>query len=235
MTYVKVLHTDVADQRWLAAGPEGFALHVAATVWCDRQLNDGFIPLAIARRGALATTSPSDTDAAIAALVAEGFWTEEAGGYRLVDFLEHAFPAEQVKRTRARWSEDKARRRQHGLGDHSLCKDPKYCEYRRTHPLESTATSTVEATSGRSRLDQTRPDQTRPDRRSGSGSQVRPEGGSAGATPPRFFAQFAHTFADDSSGQSCLTCGLGPNHAKHSRKAIDEGWSDAPGPREAAS
>lgn len=179
MTYIKVLHTDVADERWLTAGSDAFALHVAATVWCDRQLTDGRIPKAIARRGALATIAPDETAAPIEALLEAGFWTDDGDAYVLVDYLEHAFPADQVKRTRDRWNQDKARRRQHAIGDHSLCKDPKYC------PAVSKDVSTVDSTGGGSHLDQTRLDQTRPDRRSGSGSGAKAAGGSAGATPPR--------------------------------------------------
>ena len=63
----------------------------------------------------------------MAVLVERGFWTEVAGGYQIERFHEHAFPAEQVERTRARWKADKDRRRQHDNGDHSLCKDAKFC------------------------------------------------------------------------------------------------------------
>jgi hypothetical protein len=158
MTYVKVLHTDVADDRWLTAGSDAFALHVAATVWRDRQFTDGRIPKPIARRGAPATIAPDETAAPIEALLEAGFWTDDGDAYVIVNYLEHAFPADQVKRTRDRWNQDKAPRRQHVIGDYSLCRDPKYC------PAASTDVSTVESTSGGSHLDQTQPDQTRSDR-----------------------------------------------------------------------
>ena len=178
MTYVRVLHTDVADERWLAAGSDAFALHIAAMVWCDRRLTNGLIPKAIAWRGALSTVAPDDTASAVEALLLAGFWVEEGDAFRLVDYLEHAFPAEQVQRTRARWKSDKDRRRQHDNGDHSLCKDPKYCPVRKAElEVDSTRGSTVESTGGGSHLDQTQPNQTRPDRRSGSGSG---SGGSRG-------------------------------------------------------
>ena len=81
MTYVKVLHTDVADDRWLTAGSDAFALHVAATVWRDRQFTDGRIPKPIARRGAPATIAPDETAAPIEALLEAGFWTDDGDAY----------------------------------------------------------------------------------------------------------------------------------------------------------
>lgn len=161
MSYVRMNHTDADDERWIEAGADAFALHFAAIVWCDRQLSEGRISRAMASRVSLAVP-PERVPDALAALVAAGFWTDDGDAYLIVDFHEHAFPADQVKRTRERWKADKDRRRQHALGDHSLCKDPKYC------PAISTKDSTVEseggATSGRSHLYQTRPDQTRPDK-----------------------------------------------------------------------
>lgn len=172
MTYIKLPHTDLDDERWIDAGSDAFALHCAAMVWCDRRLEDGRIPKSMAARCSLAVPPERVADA-IAALVAHGFWTEDGDAYRVVDYFEHAFPAEQVKRTRERWKRDKDRRRQHAAGDHELCVDPKHCDYRRAHPLpDSTPSSTVESTGGGSRLDQTRHDSTRPDRRSGSGREA---------------------------------------------------------------
>jgi hypothetical protein len=171
MTYVKLNHTDIDDERWIEAGGDAFALHYAAIVWCDRRLNDGRISKTMATRVALAV--PTDrAAAAIDALERLGFWRADGDDYVIDRFLEHAFPAEQVKRTRERWSEDKARRRQHSLGDHALCKDPKFCPAIRDNDstVESTLESEGGSTGGRSRIDQTRPDQTRPDRRKGSGS-----------------------------------------------------------------
>ena len=112
MTYIKLPHTDLDDERWIEAGPDAFALHCAAMVWCDRRLTNGRLPRVMASRVALAVDPARAVDA-VAALVAHGFWLEDGDVYVIVDYLEHAFPAEQVKQTRARWSEDKARRRQH--------------------------------------------------------------------------------------------------------------------------
>ena len=107
-----------------------------------------------------------------------GFWTEVATGYLIEKYADHAFPAEQIKRTRERWKRDKERRRQHDVGDHALCKDPKFCPALREG---STVESTVDATSGRSHLYPTQPDQTRPE---GSGKGMGgAQADSAGATP----------------------------------------------------
>lgn len=169
MTHIRLPHTDLDDERWIEAGSDAFALHCAAMVWCDRRLTNGRLPRVMASRVALAVDPERSTEA-IAVLVAHGFWVEDGDVYVIVDYLEHAFPAEQVKRTRARWKADKDRRRQHDNGDHSLCKDPRFCPVRRAElASDSTHSSTVESTSGRSRLDQTRLNQTRPDVESGSG------------------------------------------------------------------
>ena len=94
--------------------------------------------------------------AAVDALVAHGFWTEDGDSFVIVDYLEHAFPAEQIKRTRAKWSEDKARQRQHRVGDHALCKDDLG-----KGGVRFQLDSTKDSPGGLPRIDQTRPDQTR--------------------------------------------------------------------------
>ncbi len=127
-------------------------------------LTDGIITEAMAARVSLAVP-PDRTTAAVAALIDQRFWTRtEAGDSQIVDFGSHAFPAEQVRRTQARWAADKRRRRQHDVGDHALCKDPKYCPAIR-------ADSTVDVQVDSTRIDQTRPDQTK----------TRPEEGEVGA------------------------------------------------------
>ncbi len=177
MTYIKIEQAHTDDARWLAAGADAFAVHVAALVYCDRQLLDGCIPRAMALRVSLAVP-PHRGAAAVDALLAVGFWTEVATGYLIENYADHAFPAEQIKRTRKRWQQDKERRRQHDLGDHALCKDPKFCPAIREG---STVESTAESTGGRSHPYPTRPDQTRPE---GSGKGMGgAQAGSAGATP----------------------------------------------------
>lgn len=212
MTYIKMPHVDADDERWIDAGSDAFAMHFAAMVWCDRRLTDGRITRAMAQRVSLAVP-PDRSAAAIQALLAHGFWREETGGeLSIVDFLEHAFPAEQVRRTRQRWKDDKDRRRQHGIGDHSLCKDPKFCP---AIGQSSTASSTVEsahdATSGRSHLDQTRPDSTRPDRRSGNGR------GETGGDSPAAQAHRVppHDWDDAGDGLTCQHCPLPRENGAH--------------------
>jgi hypothetical protein len=165
-TYAKVEQKHTDDERWIAAGADAFAVHIAAIVYCDRQLSDGHISDAMARRVSLAVP-PERADQAITALVEHGFWRRTKAGFLIVNFHEHAFPAEQVKRTQERWKADKDRRRQHGIGDHSLCKDPKFCPAIRAE--DSTVDSTVAGTVESTRIDKTK---TRPDQ-----DQTRPEEG----------------------------------------------------------
>src|SRR3954465_12079676 len=100
MTYAKFDQSHTDDARWIAAGADAFAVHVAAVVWCDRQLTDGVISRGMATRVSLAVP-PERASAAVAALVKHGFWRDTGDGYLIEKFTEHAFPAEQVKRTRA--------------------------------------------------------------------------------------------------------------------------------------
>jgi hypothetical protein len=214
VTYIRLPHTHLDDERWLAAGADAFAVHCAALVWCDRRLTDGRFPRAMASRVALAVP-PERADAAAAVLVEHGFWSEDGDVYVIAGYYDHAFPAEQVKRTRERWSRDKSRRRQHAIGDHDLCVDPKHCDYRKAHPLpDSTPSSTVESPSGGSHLDQTQPDSTRPDVESGSRRGL-DDAAPADAGRVAEEAPARHPFSDDGSGKSCDLCGFGPTNARH--------------------
>ena len=127
MTYIKFEHAQVTDERWLGAGGDAVAIHLAALDFCDQHLTDGRISVAMAPRVSLAV-SPEAGLSAIKVLVKRGLWTKDGRKYyRIPDYFNYGFPAEQVRRTQARWKDDKDRRRQHKVGDHSLCKDPKYC------------------------------------------------------------------------------------------------------------
>jgi hypothetical protein len=202
MTYIKLEQAHTDDERWIVAGADAFALHVSALVYCDRQLLDGCITRAMALRVSLAVP-PDRSAAAVDALVAHGFWQEVATGYLINGYEEHAFPAEQIKRTRERWSQDKRRRQQHSIGDHSLCKDPKFCPAIR---WDSTVESTVESTSGGSHLYQTRPDQT-------GGMGMGAAAGSAGAPPAPLEAHLYDW--DNSDDGDCGRCHLPPEHPVH--------------------
>lgn len=208
MTYIKIEQSHTDDSRWLEAGPDAFALHVAALVYCDRQLLDGRITRAMALRVSLAVPPDRAADA-VDALVAHGFWLEVATGYLIKDYEDHAFPADQIKRTRERWSQDKKRRRQHGLGDHSLCKDPKFCPAIRG---DSTSGSTVDSTPGGSHPYQTRPDQT-----GGLGMGRGAAAGSAGAPPHPLEP---HPLDVSGFEDECDACPLPPDHPVHA----DQGW-----------
>jgi hypothetical protein len=176
MTYIKLESSHTGDERWLEAGADAFAIHVSALVYCDQQLSDGLISRSMAQRVSLAVP-PDRAPAAIEALLVHGFWQEVATGYLIGDYDKHAFPADQIRRTRKRWQQDKERRRQHDNGDHALCKDPKFCPAIRP---DSTVESGTASTGGRSHLYQTQPNPTQP-----GGLGVGAAAGSAGATPAR--------------------------------------------------
>lgn len=128
MTFIKFEHARVTDERWLGAGGDAVAVHLAAIDYCDQQLTDGRISVDMAPRVSLAV-SPEAGKEAVKVLVKRGFWARDGRTkyYQIVDYPDYAFPAEQIVRTKARWKADKDRRRQHDHGDHALCKDPKYC------------------------------------------------------------------------------------------------------------
>jgi hypothetical protein len=182
MTYITVGQSHTDDERWIEAGADAFAVHIAALVYCDRQLTDGRISTAMAQRVSLAV-SPARAKAAITTLVKLGFWTLDGDNYLIEDYESYAFPAEQIKRTRERWANDKRRKQQHNIGDHALCKDPKFCPaIRGDSTVESGLDSTTDSTADAhayTKPNSIKPNPTRPE---GSGVGV---GGSAhAATPP---------------------------------------------------
>ena len=59
MAWVKLRNNFTEDDRWLDAGADAFAVHVAALCYSDRQLTDGAITAARARRVALARAAKS--------------------------------------------------------------------------------------------------------------------------------------------------------------------------------
>jgi hypothetical protein len=204
VTYIKMEQAHTDDARWIDAGPDAFALHVAALVYCDRQLLDGLISRAMALRVSLAVPAER-APAAVDSLVEHAFWTEIATGYLINGYDAHAFPAEQIQRTRDRWNEDKKRRRQHDHGDHSLCKDARYCP-----SIRSTVESTQDSTGSGSHLYQTQPDQTQPEGL-GVGMGVGAAADSAGAPP----ARRKHEFVPD---PEC--CPLPPENPVHIAEAV---------------
>jgi hypothetical protein len=181
MTYITVGQSHTDDERWIEAGADAFAVHIAALVYCDRQLTDGRISTAMAQRVSLAVP-PGRAKAAITMLVRLGFWTLDGDNYLIDDYESYAFPAEQIKRTRERWANDKRRKQQHNIGDHELCKDPKFCPAIRGDStvesgMDSAADSTADA-HAYTKPNSIKPNQTRPE---GSGVGV---GGSAHAATP---------------------------------------------------
>ena len=73
MTYIKIEQAHTDDARWLEAGADAFAVHVAALVYCDRQLLDGCISRAMALRVSLAV--PPDR----AAAAIDAWWRTASG------------------------------------------------------------------------------------------------------------------------------------------------------------
>jgi len=102
MTYIKLDQNHTDDDRWIEASADAFAVHVAALVYCDRgRLLDGLIGRPMALRVSLAVPADRAADA-VDALVKHGFWTDQGDAYQIDRYDEHAFPAEQIKRTRER-------------------------------------------------------------------------------------------------------------------------------------
>ncbi len=103
-------------------GPLGMAMHVAALCYCNRNLTDGFVPRAVAKRlvdteGVVVDDEPVDWWWVVKALLDAGMWTNEDGGYRIHDFHDfqpskaavedgRAKTAERVKRHRERQRND---------------------------------------------------------------------------------------------------------------------------------
>jgi hypothetical protein len=178
MTYIRVEQAHTDDERWIEAGADAFALHIAALVYCDRLLTDGRISAVMALRVSLAV--PTDrAKAAVDVLVNLGFWIKCGEGYRIENYDSYAFPAEQIKRTRERWTNDKRRKSQHDIGDHGLCKDPKFCPaIREGSTVESGVDSATESSVDAHAY--TKPNRTKPNPTEGRGFGV----GSAHAATP---------------------------------------------------
>jgi hypothetical protein len=112
------------------AGPLGMAQWIAALAWCNRNLSDGFVPRAVAKRlldwddvpgpGHGPDNDPdgvSDGGSGVQAgwvcrrLVRAGLWEEVEGGYRVHDYLDYQPSAAEVRSTQAKARERMARAR----------------------------------------------------------------------------------------------------------------------------
>jgi hypothetical protein len=117
MAWVK-LDDGFADHPKVAqAGPLAGWLYVKALVYCGRYLTDGFIPRAVALglvdwdTWGVQTDKPVLNAKLARALVELGLWEEEAGGYRVHDYLDCNPSADEV---RARREQLLAKRREAG-------------------------------------------------------------------------------------------------------------------------
>lgn len=105
MTWVKLPDELPEDPRWETAGTDAFALHIAAMAFCMRQLTDGVIPVARARR----LWNLDDPSTTIAVLVDHGFWKSTEAGYEIVDFLKTQRSAEDIRAERVKAAERQRR------------------------------------------------------------------------------------------------------------------------------
>lgn len=179
MTYVKFEARHLADERWIEAGAEAFALHTWALSYSDEQDGDGWISETMARRVAF-PVAPDRADHAIAVLVELGFWERESTGYRITGWARHILAASEKVATREKWSADKRRRRLHDVGNHSLCTPNTKCPVARNSIPDSGGGSTGGQVD--SIPNQTRPDQT--PKGSGSGVGASPVDADAPPTLP---------------------------------------------------
>ena len=86
-----------AGDRLGKDGPAlAIGLYVIGLLWANKQLSDGFLPTAVVKR-----FRHVDRPLAVAAALAEAhLWEEVEGGYRIHDYHEWNYSAEQVNERR---------------------------------------------------------------------------------------------------------------------------------------
>jgi hypothetical protein len=105
--WVKLCDTFADDPRFEDVGAEGFAVHVAALCYCNRQLTDGRLTLLAARR----LWPVEDAEQVIAGLLDAGLWKRiDVDTFELVDYFPDQPSREQVMAERAA---NKARQARH--------------------------------------------------------------------------------------------------------------------------
>lgn len=92
MTWVKLDDGFPEHSKILAAGPYGLAVHVRALCWAARNLSDGFLPAAAVKTftvdfGEIRGRHRARKET-VESLVSLGIWEQEAGGYRIHDYLD---------------------------------------------------------------------------------------------------------------------------------------------------
>jgi hypothetical protein len=144
---IQLVNTYPEDERWMEAGADAFALHIAACCYSDRMDKDGLIPKTMVARVAI-MVDPSKVESAVESLVDTGFWSSAGKNFRINRYLEDkiGLAAEEKISTRNRWANSKRIRRQHNNGNHSEC-PPKTCKLAEVSTVDSTRDSTGESTS----------------------------------------------------------------------------------------
>jgi hypothetical protein len=102
MAWVRLDENFAEHPKMQAAGPLGRDLQVSALCYCNRNLTDGYIPRAAARRLADTDDLPGITaQDVIQRLIDVGAWFEVTGGYRIHDYTDYQPTREQVEAERA--------------------------------------------------------------------------------------------------------------------------------------
>ena len=112
MAWVKLDDTFPEHPKVLAAGPLAGWLHVCAIAYCNRNLTDGHVPGAVARRLADVPSPQRHIDA----LVDQGLWLEDGPDYLLHDYLEYQPSKAKVLEERERARKRMAASRANGSG-----------------------------------------------------------------------------------------------------------------------
>jgi hypothetical protein len=92
VTWVKLDDGFPEHSKILAAGPYGLAVHVRALCWAARNLSDGYLPAAAVKTftadfGEIRGRHRARKET-VESLVSLGIWEQEAGGYRIHDYLD---------------------------------------------------------------------------------------------------------------------------------------------------
>jgi len=103
------------NKKIIAAGDQlgkhgpalAITMYVVALVWSNRQLTDGFLPLAVVKQ----FHQVEDPQRVAKALVAAKLWDAAEGGYQIHDFADWNFTAAQVQAKRL---EDRERKKKNG-------------------------------------------------------------------------------------------------------------------------
>lgn len=96
MAWVRLDDQFAEHPKMQAAGPLGRDLQVSALCYANRNLTDGYIPRATARRLADIDDLPVTAQDVIDRLVQVGAWIKVAGGYRIHDYTDYQPTKEQV-------------------------------------------------------------------------------------------------------------------------------------------